>query len=422
TNMFFSGFPFFEEGSQGGHQRQQKETDTQKLYDILGVPKDATTAQIKKSFMQHAKTHHPDRGGNSEKFKEYQQAYEILSDPNKRELYDQYGLEGVENGGGGGHEDIFDILTGGGNRGVKNKRGMQKMRGVKAELEVTLEESYLGKTAKMPFQRQRNCETCDGKGGSEVKQCTTCKGRGVQVKTIQMGPMIQQFQQECGTCKGEGKIINEKDKCKSCKGNKVYAQKSTLDIPIDKGAYDGQEIIMHGEADEAPGYMAGDLHVIVKTKPHKVYQREGADLIMKKKISLLEALTGFCFKIQTLDNTEVQIATNPGEIIFDGAKKIVKGYGMPFYGDSMSHGNLIVVFEVEFPKTGSLSEQQLKKLAEILPGPKPKQVDISKDDILMLEEFDPHTTNPNEEGGKRGEEDDEEDEKSGQTRAQCAQQ
>ncbi|EAS06522.3 DnaJ carboxy-terminal domain protein (macronuclear) [Tetrahymena thermophila SB210] len=421
--MFFNGFPFF--GGDDGHEQyempggRKKDTDTNKLYEVLGVPKEATQSEIKKAFMKAAKEHHPDKGGDAEKFKEYQAAYEVLGDAKKRELYDKYGMEGVENGGAGG-QDLFDILRGGGRQ---QQRGAQKMRGAKVPVEITLEDAYLGKTVNLPVKRQRNCETCEGKGGSNVTTCDTCKGRGVTMKVVRMGPLTQSFQQECQNCNGEGKSISEKDKCKTCKGKKVFKQDATVEVPIDKGAYQDQEIIMTGQADEAPGYMAGDLHVIVQIKKHPVFTRQGADLFMEKKITLLEALTGFCFKITTLDKHELQIATPPGEIIQDGDKKVVKNQGMPFYGDSISHGNLIITFKVEFPKKGSITDAQLKVLSDILPGPKPKKVDTTKDDILLLTEFDATQTNPSEEGGRREDDEDEyEDERQGGTRVQCGQQ
>ena len=122
---------------------------------------------------------------------------------------------------------------------------------------------------------------------------------------------------------------------------------------------------MYGEADEAPGYLAGDLHVIVQIKKHPLYSREGADLFMEKTISLLEALTGFNFFVESLDGHKIQVATAPGEIIQDGSKKVVKNMGMPFYGDPISHGNLIVIFHVEFPKNGQLTEANLQTLSEV---------------------------------------------------------
>lgn len=120
------------------------------------------------------------------------------------------------------------------------------MRGQKVPVEITLEEAYLGKTIKHPVKRQRNCETCEGKGGSNVTTCGTCKGRGVTTKVMRMGPLTQTFQQECSDCGGEGKSISEKDKCKQCKGKKVFKQDAVVEVPIDKGAYQDQEIIMTG--------------------------------------------------------------------------------------------------------------------------------------------------------------------------------
>lgn len=179
------------------------------------------------------------------KFTEINQAYDALSDPQKREIYDRFGEKGLKSGGGGDPNDILNMFFGGGRGGPRQKQ-MPKVKPTKKKLEITLEEAYNGCIKKVPIKRTRCCETCKGKGGNNVKVCTTCKGKGITVKVIQMGPMIQQVQQHCSSCKGEGNTMEQKDKCKACKGEKVVEKEKTLDVAVEKGVPDQQTITMNG--------------------------------------------------------------------------------------------------------------------------------------------------------------------------------
>jgi len=212
-------------------------------------------------------------------------------DPDKRKAYDRGGEEGVDNGGGG-DGDLISQMFGGGGGG--RRRGPKKGDSVTRPLPVTLENLYNGVTKKLKIQRQ----TIDREQG--VKKCETCGGQGVVVRTIRMGPMIQQMQQPCGACGGQGY---------------TYTLKRTseiLEVNVQKGSKDGQKITFHNKADEIPDGEAGDVVFVLKEKEHDVFKRHGADLYVKKKISLLEALCGFKMELKKLDGRTLVIKTPPG--------------------------------------------------------------------------------------------------------------
>lgn len=193
------------------------------------MSKEAAPEEIKKAFRKAALQHHPDRGGNADKFKEINKAYEVLSDPQKRALYDEGGEEALTEGGGGGPGgmDIFDLFGGGfgggGRRGPRVRRGED----VVFPLKVTLEDCYNGVAKKLRLTKNVICGDCNGKGGKGGDiTCKDCRGQGVKMVIRQVGPgMIQQLQQQCGACKGSGSTMKEADKCKTCKGDKTTKEK-----------------------------------------------------------------------------------------------------------------------------------------------------------------------------------------------------
>ena len=214
------------------------------------------------------------------------------------------------------------------------------------------------------------------------------------MKVIQMGPMIQQMQQHCSTCRGEGTIIEEKNKCKTCKGAKIIEKEKILEVAVEKGIPNESPITLNGEGDEMPDCLAGDVIFVVIIQKHPVFTRVGADLFIRKKISLLDALTGFEFTVKHLDGSTHQVSLLKNEIISDQENKIVRGLGMPFFKDSMNNGNLIVQFEVVMPPKSSIGKDKFEALEKILGGKiQPRPVDDKYD---MLEEFDVHTTNTSE--------------------------
>ena len=271
------GFPGGRGGAGGAGGTTSEPPDTTKLYEVLGVEKTATEKDIKKAFRKLAVKHHPDKGGDEHTFKEINAAYEILSDPKKRELYDKYGLEGVEQDGSGVHaadgEDLFSMFFGGGGRG-RGSSGPRKGPSIQHPLKVSLEDLYNGKTVKLAINRKVVV--------GEAKSCDACRGQGMVMEIRQLGPgMITQMQRTCGSCGGQGTIAETK------------SERKVVEVHVEKGMQHDQRITFRGMADEMPGRETGDVHFVIQQKEHELFKRKGADLLVIKDISLNQALTGF---------------------------------------------------------------------------------------------------------------------------------
>jgi len=298
--MFFGGggFPFPGMDGPGKGGGRGKDVDTTKFYKALEVDKDASDADIKKAYRKLAVKHHPDKGGDPEKFKEITRAYEVLSDSEKRSKYDRFGEEGVDGDGGGDPTDIFDaFFGGGGRRGGGGGKRRQKTKDVVQPLKCTLEQLYNGQTKKMAITRK----VIDKKKGVQV--CNECDGRGMKVEVIRMGPMIQQMQSQCHSCGGQGKSYKTKQ------------DKEILEVHIQKGSPDGHKIPFREMADEHPDADTGDVIFVVKQAEHAEFKRKGADLYIERTISLVEALCGFALEVTHLDGRKLLIKTSPGEIV-----------------------------------------------------------------------------------------------------------
>lgn len=349
-----------------------------KLYDILGVSRSSSDSEIKRNYHKLAKEFHPDKNpAAGDKFKEISYAYEVLSDSKKRQIYDKYGLKGLQEGGQGGGfppDDLFghffgDIFGMGGGRGRGPTRGENTMH----PLNVTLEDLYMGKTTKLQLSKNVICGLCKGIGGKAgaVVSCKDCHGQGIKVSYQQMGPhMTRQFQSRCPTCHGQGETINDKDKCSKCKGKKVVNETKILEVHIDKGMRDQQNIVFKGEGDQQPDIQPGDVMIVLQQKPHDIFVRNGDDLLMRQEISLTEALCGFEYVIKHLDGRDLLIRHPPGEVIKPGDLKGVLGEGMPQYKNPFEKGNLYIKFEIVFPENNFATEEQMKQIEAVLP-PRP---------------------------------------------------
>jgi DnaJ homolog subfamily A member 2 len=266
------------------------------------------------------------------KFKDLTRAYEILSDPQKRSIYDAHGEEGLEGGGAGNGmaaEDLFAQFFGGGGgpfgnmfggSGGGRPQGPPKAKTIAHVHKVSLEDIYKGKTSKLALQRSIICTACKGLGGKAgaVKTCFGCDGRGVKTITRQMGPMIQRFQTVCPDCGGEGETIREKDKCKECHGKKTTIERKVIQIHIDRGVRTGTKIPLYGEGDQIPGGEPGDVIFEIEQKPHERFTRRDDDLHFKAEIDLLTALAGGRLNIEHLDDRWIAIEIMPGEVIAPG--------------------------------------------------------------------------------------------------------
>ncbi|KAM0332339.1 hypothetical protein ACHAQA_002616 [Verticillium albo-atrum] len=356
-----------------------------KYYDILGVAPTATEQELKKAYKTGALKYHPDKNAHNpaaeDKFKEISHAYEILSDSQKRGIYDQYGEAGLEGGAGGGGmaaEDLFAQFFGGGGGGLggmfgggMQNRGPPKARTIHHTHKVSLEDIYRGKISKLALQRSIICPKCDGRGGKEgaVKRCAGCDGHGMKTMMRQMGPMIQRFQTVCPDCSGEGETINNKDRCKHCSGKKTVVDRKVLHVHVDRGVRSGKKVEFRGEGDQAPGIQAGDVVFEIEQKPHARFTRKEDDLLYKAEIELVTALAGGTIFIEHLDDRWLSIDILPGEAICPDAVKMVRGQGMPSERHH-DHGNMYIQFAVKFPeKNWMQDEASFEALRKLLPAP-----------------------------------------------------
>ncbi|KAL5720680.1 hypothetical protein ACHQM5_013325 [Ranunculus cassubicifolius] len=385
--------------------RAPKKSDNSKYYEVLGVPKSASQDDLKKAYRKAAIKNHPDKGGDPEKFKELSQAYEVLSDPEKRDLYDQYGEDALKGdmGGGGGHDpfDIFQSFFNGGGSpfGGPSSRGRRQQRrgeDVVHPLKVSLEDLHNGTSKKLSLSRNVICSKCKGKGSKSGASmtCAGCQGSGMKVSIRHLGPsMIQQMQHPCNECKGTGESINDRDRCPQCKGDKVVPEKKVLEVHVEKGMQNGQKITFPGEADEAPDTVTGDIVFVLQQKEHPKFKRKGDDLYVEHTLSLTEALCGFQFIITHLDNRQLLVKSNPGEVVKPDQFKAINDEGMPMYQRPFMRGKLYIHFTVEFPD--SLTPEQCKALETVLPARTTSQ--LTDMEIDECEETTLHDVNIEEE-------------------------
>ncbi|KAI7849222.1 hypothetical protein BDC45DRAFT_540265 [Circinella umbellata] len=402
-----------------------------KYYDILGVSPEATEGELKKAYRKLALKYHPDKNPEAgDKFKEISHAYEILSDSEKRQMYDQFGEEGLNGQGGMGGMDAEDLfsqlfgggLFGGGGGGRSRPSGPRRGKDMMHHLKVSLEDLYAGKTSKLALQKNVVCTRCEGRGGKEgaMQTCRSCNGNGVRIIMRQMGPMVQQIQQPCTDCRGEGEVISDKDRCKQCMGKKIVSERKILEVFIDKGMRDGQRITFSGEGDQAPGIIPGDIIIAIDEKPHPRFQRKGDDLVYEAKIDLLTALAGGQFAIPHLDERVLLVSVLPGEAIKPDCIKVIPNEGMPAYRHH-NHGHMFVKFSVEFPDPNWTDADTIAKLDGILPARAqlPSFGDKQVDEVVMADADGYQTQRA---AGNNAYDDDEEDDGRGGAGVQCAQQ
>lgn len=330
-------------------------------YKTLGVSRNAELNQIKRAYRRLSKKWHPYKKRNDkeahEKFLEISEAWEILSDPEKREIYDTKGEEGLKrHNQGGDQSDGFDFFSqffgGGGGGRASNPKKNAKKKGptTVTDMEVELEDIYIGRSIDFEINRQVLCPACKGNGArkeSDIKECETCDGQGVRIVRRQLGPGIfQQMQMQCDACGGRGKTIAHK--CPRCEGHQTVEEVNSLTLDIDRGSPDGHEELFEAEGDEAPGYSAGDvvLRIRIKKQTGGGFRRLGENLYWKEVLSLDEALLGFTIQIKHLDGHDLTVSRT--EVTQPGFVEVIEGEGMPRH-QALGYGNLFIEFSVVLP-------------------------------------------------------------------------
>ncbi len=348
-------------------------------YKILGVDKSATPDQLKVAFRKLAHEHHPDKGGDAEKFKEANEAYQVLGNEQKRKQYDQFG-SGFQNGqAGGGYSqgfngadfdfgDLGDLFGGmgdmfgfggGGGRG----RGQQRSRGRDLEMIVTLDfmEAVFGVEKEVNFHRLGTCAHCHGDGaepGSKVETCSTCKGQGkiAQIQRTILGNM--RVESVCPHCHGEGKKYSEK--CRTCGGDGVKQEEAKLKVKIPAGINTGESIRLSGQGDAGvKGSQSGDLFLRIKVNASKKFIRDDYDIHTKETIGIKQAILGDKIEIETVDG---KLTLKIPEGTQSGTTFRLKDKGIPIL-NSRGRGDHLVEVTVKIPK--GLSRKEEKIISEI---------------------------------------------------------
>ncbi|MDD9902657.1 MAG: molecular chaperone DnaJ [Rhodospirillaceae bacterium] len=341
------------------------------LYEILGVARDASDADLKKAFRGLAMQYHPDRNpGDDEaeqKFKEINLAYEILKDEEKRAAYDRYGHAAFENGGAGGQAggfdfgsgfaDIFDEMfgefMGGGRRGRgANRRGSD----LRYNLEISLEDAFGGRSAEIRVPTAVSCESCDGsgaEGGAQPVSCPTCHGAG----KIRSQQGFFTVERTCPGCRGAGQVIDKP--CQGCNGTGRTQKEKALSVKIPPGVEDGTRIRLSGEGEAGlNGAPAGDLYIFLSVSPHRLFQRDQADIFCKVPMSMTAAALGGEVEVPTIDGGKAKVNVPPGTQT--GQQFRLRSKGMSVL-NARQRGDMYVEARIETPVNLSRKQRDLLK-------------------------------------------------------------
>ncbi|BCH21322.1 chaperone protein DnaJ [Mesorhizobium sp. L-8-10] len=343
------------------------------FYETLGVQKGADEKELKAAFRKLAMQFHPDRNPGDtaceHRFKEINEAYETLKDPNKRAAYDRFGHAAFENGGGGGFgangfaaggfadifEDIFGDMMGGRQR--RSSNGRERGADLRYNMEISLEEAFGGKTAQIHVPASISCTDCSGTGarpGTQPVTCTMCSGAG----RVRASQGFFSVERTCPQCHGRGQMI--KDPCPKCSGQGRVTEERSLSVNIPAGIEDGTRIRLAGEGEAGlRGGPSGDLYIFLSVKPHELFQRDGADLYCKVPISMTSAALGGSFEVTTLDGTQTRVKVPEGSQ--NGRQFRLKGKGMPVLRQP-AVGDLYIQVSVETPQ--NLTRRQRELLEE----------------------------------------------------------
>jgi molecular chaperone DnaJ len=344
-------------------------------YEVLGVSRTSTRIEIDKAYRRLAIKYHPDSNREDanaiEAFKEVGEAYEVLSDEEKRSRYDQYGHAGLGGGGQQFHDaqdifeafgDIFgfgDMFGGGRSRGRGGRR-VRRGADVQCEVLLTLEEAAKGVKKEVTFRRRVQCATCQGSGaasGSKAQKCTRCNGHGQVVQSAG----ILRMQTTCPSCRGSGQVITEP--CTDCRGSGLQSEKVTLSVDIPAGVDDGMRVRVPDEGEASPdGGPRGDCYCLIKVRQHSLFQRDGLHLIVRLPVGYVQAVLGADLEVPTLDGPEklkIPPGTQGGEVFR------MRGRGVPDPRGG-GRGDLLIQTYIEVPKKVTAEQEaKLRELAEL---------------------------------------------------------
>jgi molecular chaperone DnaJ len=367
------------------------------FYEVLGVSKTADADELKRAYRKLAMTHHPDRnpGDKSaeQKFKEINEAYDVLKDDQKRAAYDRYGHAAFENGGrgpgdfgfgggfSGGFADIFEEMFGAMGAGRRTQAGPARGNDLRYNLEISLEDAFKGKQTTIRVNTFAHCETCHGSGaepGTRPVSCRTCHGQG-RVRAQQGFFTIERT---CPTCHGSGQTIEKP--CKACGGQGRVRKEKTLSVNIPQGVEDGTRIRLAGEGEVGPqGAPPGDLYIFVGITQHPIFQRDGANIFCRVPIPFTTAALGGAIEVPTVDGGRTRITVPPGTQY--GHQFRLRGKGMPVLR-SPARGDMYVQAVIETPVNLTKRQQELLREFEKA-GEKEKTNPESEGFFARVKEF-----------------------------------
>ena len=350
-------------------------------YELLGISKNASEDDIKKSYRKLAVKWHPDKNPNNKeeaekKFKEISEAYQVLSDPSKREIYDNYGEDGLKNDSNmrsqqfNSPDEIFKMFFGSDRSPFSNnfehnffERGKKKTETKIINIPISLKEFYTGSKKKITLKIKSLCTTCEGFGGINLKICNNCNGSGIKIINRMIGPgMIQRLQTNCDTCNGSKKICSTV--CSECNGNKIKINDKEFILVVEPGLENDDKICFQNLGDQFPNEDKGDVIFFLKEENNNLFKRIGNDLIYNYEITLGDSIIGTTVSFDNINGEKISFQEK--NMIKNNSYTVIKNKGMPIKREQNKYGDLFVVYKIKYPNK-VLSENEKNILMTILP-------------------------------------------------------
>lgn len=328
-------------------------SNTENLYETLGVEKKASAAEIKKAYRKLCKTHHPDVGGDEETFKKISHSYEVLSDPVKKDNYDKFGTEEPQRGNF--NQEFRQHFN-------QYQQPERKGEDMVLSVKLSLEEIFNGVTKKYKYNRNVRCVSCEGHGGKGIVNCSACNGVGVIFRVFQtpIGEIRQMF--PCHLCEGLG--TNYQTQCTTCHGHGVTSKEETVEVKIPHGVQEGITFVMGGKGHGIKGGNYGNLNITIHEAPHKTFVRNGVDLRMKANLSYSQLVLGDKIDIETIEGTKIRVTIPEHSEV--GIDLRIKNKGLKHFGNE-NRGDIIISLGINIPKTiTDEGKELLLKLKDII--------------------------------------------------------